>query len=225
MDKLEQRLKKYALYLLGRRAYSEGEMRSKLEQKLQFVLKVHKVSKVDKNDNSKRNLSSRTRFGISSENITTPNNIIPDLIGDPEEIDNSNKTRDLSTRQSSIDGVEMTNIVEIVIQYLQSLDLLDDEAYAKSLTESLLRQSKSRRYIENRLKTKKIDKEIIVRVLLKDEVKESDSLSKLISSKLRHTPTLLSTPKGKEKLIRFLIYRGFSYGDIKKEIDTLISNQ
>lgn len=181
MDKLEQSLKKYALYLLGRRSYSVGEMRSKLVQKLQLVHKVRKVRKVNKGQNA---------------NSFNPS-VIPDSIRDLELM------------------------IEKIIVYLTNLNLLDDEAYAKSLVESLQRQNKSRRQIMNKLNIKQIEKNIIEKVLTTDKEVESKALSKLIASKLRYSPTLLSTKNGKDNLIRFLVYRGFDYGDIKKEIQNM----
>jgi len=173
----EQNLRKYSLYLLGRRAYSTSEMKEKIRQKIKNVERA-KARFSDK--------STSTNSGSSSEGAMSP-----DLL-----IDN-------------------------VIQYLLDLKLLDDETYAKTLAESLLRQNKSSRVIQNKLKQKGIDKEIIEKVFAKDEGKEKSSLAKLINSKLRHSPDLLTSKKGKEKLIRFLLYRGFSYFDIKREIDNL----
>ena len=131
----------------------------------------------------------------------------------------SDKSTSAINKSSAEDEISPDLLINSIIQYLVDLKLLDDEAYAKTLAESLLRQNKSSRVIENKLKQKGIEKEIVEKVFAKDEVKEKDSLAKLIDSKLRHSPDLLTSKKGKEKLIRFLLYRGFSYADIRKILD------
>ncbi|MFO0703694.1 MAG: regulatory protein RecX [Patescibacteria group bacterium] len=193
MDSLEKRMKKYALYLLGRRAYSTSEMREKVMQKIKIIDKVRKVHKVYKEQN------------VNSFNSS----VIPPSHSEAQQSEGWGMIRDPEI------------IIEKVIEYLTNLKLINDEEFAKSFADSLLRQNKSRGVIERKLMQKGINKEMIDRVLGHDEDRESEILKKLIESKTRHHPELLTTPKGKQKLIRFLMYRGFKYNQIKKMITQL----
>lgn len=165
MQDITKSLKKYALYLLGRRSYSGNEMQKKLLNKLNF----------QKRDN---NLESRDKSGDSE-------------------------------------------MVSIVMDYLKDMNLVDDTAFAKALVDGLLRRKKSKRYIEGKLREKGIDKETVGSILVEDVDRERDSLKALIESKLSRSPDMLADPKTKSKLIRFLLYRGFSYSDVKRELEEM----
>ena len=55
----------------------------------------------------------------------------------------SDKSTSASNKSSVEDATSPDLIANNIIQYLADLKLLDDEAYAKTLAESLLRQNKS----------------------------------------------------------------------------------
>lgn len=58
---------------------------------------------------------------------------------------------------------------------------------------------------------------------LKDEYNSDDKLRKLLESKLRSLPSSLEAYKKRERLVRAALYKGYTYGEAKMVIATLLS--
>lgn len=183
MNQDERTLKRYALYLLGRRLHATAEIRGKLERKIKDPLLR----------TGPKGIASGLRKG--EERIKG------------EEVDS--------------DGVNDNSeaLVAHVIEYLISLDLLDDESFAKSYRASLERRGKSARYITQKLMQKGVPKEIIESLSHDDTVREADAIAHIIETHTRRDPDKLKTPQGRAKLTRHLAYRGFQFGDIRRAIE------
>lgn len=95
--------------------------------------------------------------------------------------------------------------IDEVMAYLQEYSFINDRIYAQSVIKSLESAGKSKRVIRNKLLQKGIPSEMIDEMQF-NESSEIDSIRSFIA---KH-PQLPS-----EKLIRRLLYRGFSYNDIK----------
>jgi SOS response regulatory protein OraA/RecX len=155
-------LKKYALYLLSRRSYSEYELKKKLTQKYL------------------RYIGARSLSGVENPN-------------------------------------DQKQIIDKIITYLTDMALVDDVGYAQIVTESLMRQNKSSRYIKGKLMMKGFDKDLIATCLSLCGLESDFSRLRIVMKRVLSSGRFdVDDPKSKQKLMRYLAYRGFSFDDIKK---------
>ncbi len=102
-------------------------------------------------------------------------------------------------------------LAQEILNKLSKLDLLNDEAFARSWVESRrLLKPTSRRKLELELKQKRIADEIIREVLAEDAPDERALLRELIEKKTKQAKY-----QDRDKLMRYLAGQGFSYDDIK----------
>lgn len=121
-------------------------------------------------------------------------------------------------RDTSVDTVRAQEMSE-VMEYLTSHQLLDDEAYAKNFIESMRQRQKSDRWISQKLMQKGISRDVITTLLT-----PADAIPLIhhhLQHKLSFHPNLLQDKKTKDKLVRWLLGKGFGYGDIVKAIEQI----
>jgi regulatory protein len=99
-----------------------------------------------------------------------------------------------------------------ILNKLSDVGLLNDEAFARSWVENrrLLKPSSKRR-LSLELRQKRIDEQIIQKVLGDDEDEEQTAISQLINKKRRQA----KYRDDKLKLMQYLSRQGFDYVDIK----------
>jgi regulatory protein len=106
-------------------------------------------------------------------------------------------------------------VAEKIIAKLRSLDLLNDETFARTWVENRrLLKPTSRRKLELELKQKRVPQEIIDKALREDRVQtdEREVLRELVERKRKRYPDNL-------KLMQYLARQGYSYNDIKSVLD------
>ena len=158
-------LKRYALYLLGRRAHSRREMETKLQRKMTFAKK---------------------RASLASDEV---------------------------------DATLPEDLIKHVMEYLDSLQLLDDTTFAKNYAESLATRGKSSRVIAGKLRQKGFSSDLIKESISTDSDQDAKALADTLLSLKMRKPTLFTTREGKMKGMRFLMNRGFAYSDICKALN------
>lgn len=106
--------------------------------------------------------------------------------------------------------------IEYVLNQLYEKGYINDEDFARRWVENrrLLRATSKRR-LTLELKQKRIEDQIIDKVLSEDITNEQEILVELIDKKRKQTRY-----QDKQKLIQYLIRQGFNYGDIKTVIDS-----
>ena len=104
---------------------------------------------------------------------------------------------------------------EKILNKLSDIGLLNDESFAHSWVENrrLLKPSSKRR-LSLELRQKRIDEQIIQKVLGDDLVEEQTAISQLISKKRRQA----KYRNDKLKLMQYLSRQGFDYADIKSAL-------
>jgi regulatory protein len=108
-------------------------------------------------------------------------------------------------------------IIQRVIDFLKSYNMLDDVAYAKSfVNDKLLRKQVSSRDIEHELQRRGISKTIILNTLESLNAEESDETRAMKAAEKRWPRLLKEEPDARRrKLYTFLGARGFSPDIIK----------
>jgi regulatory protein len=113
------------------------------------------------------------------------------------------KRKDVSENQSNI-----------ILSRLGDLGFIDDQNFARSWIENRrLLKPVSKRRLEQELRQKHVDSEIIKEALEKDSTKEIDVLKNLILKKRQQ-----SSYKDNQRLMGYLSRQGFSYNDIKNAL-------
>jgi regulatory protein len=107
--------------------------------------------------------------------------------------------------------------IEQLVEYVQAKGYQNDEYFGKWFAESRLRKNKSWRAIEAELISKGLDRVTIQSIATEvgGSGNDSEALQKLIdkmSNKSRY--------QNKQKLIQYLISKGFSYTDIKDNLNS-----
>lgn len=106
------------------------------------------------------------------------------------------------------------SLQEEILNKLREHRLLDDESFARSWVQSRrLLKPISRRKLQLELRQKRIEDEIVHRVLEEDEATDSDALLDLVERKQKQ-----SKYQDKTKLMQYLARQGFNYDDIKQAI-------
>lgn len=106
-------------------------------------------------------------------------------------------------------------VANTIIERIQNLNLLDDEAFARTWVENRrLLKPTSRRKLAMELKQKRVSEQVIERVLAEDreETDERQVLRELVERKRKRYPD-------ETKLMQYLARQGYSYDDIKSVLE------
>jgi len=109
--------------------------------------------------------------------------------------------------------------VSKTLAYLNEYKLLDDTAYTSQLISTMRQRHKSDMWIRQKLAQNGIDRDTVSTLMTSED--PSGSISHLIAHKLSYHPDTLADKKKKEKLIRWLMGKGFRYHDIIKGIEQI----
>ena len=107
-----------------------------------------------------------------------------------------------------------------VCDYIEEVGLVDDDLYVKFFVEDSFRiKNKGARKIVYELKQRGIDDDKIEEAIEEASDMEYEALKEAYKRKLEATKSETDPYKRKNKIIRFLISRGFDYSDIKDIVD------
>lgn len=107
-----------------------------------------------------------------------------------------------------------------VCDYIEEVGLVDDDLYVKFFVEDSFRiKNKGARKIVYELKQRGIDDDKIEDAIEEASDMEYEALKEAYERKLEATKSETDPYKRKNKIIRFLISRGFDYSDIKDIVD------
>lgn len=107
-----------------------------------------------------------------------------------------------------------------VCDYIEEVGLVDDDLYVKFFVEDSFRiKNKGARKIVYELKQRGIDDDKIEEAMEEASDMEYEALKEAYERKLEATKSETDPYKRKNKIIRFLISRGFDYSDIKDIVD------
>ncbi len=118
---------------------------------------------------------------------------------------------------------EKDDYIEKVSEILEGDGYINDEKLARDFVESNVLSSKprSRVQIKNKLYKKKIPAEIIDTILSEISPEdEAGSATKVLEKKVKNRVDNLSIME-RQKLIKFLLSKGFSYSSSKSAVDTM----
>lgn len=116
---------------------------------------------------------------------------------------------------------ELTDdIVSEIITKLKKYNFIDDRSFTKSWVESRIKyKNKPIWVIRSELKQKGISEDLINKVLPKTEIRETDLESaKKLASKRKDFYRNLDTKKRNEKVMNYLLRKGFSWDVVKKAV-------
>jgi regulatory protein len=133
-------------------------------------------------------------------------------------------TQKLRSKEYSEDEISQA------IDKLKAQNYLREEEYIRSKIKSMLRKGYSNSYIQRKLSLEELTIDHILIDTLRDDCNLSpdEQISDLINKKLRNKEIPNNFPemmKFKNKIISYLIARGFSYQDAKSALDTKINQQ
>lgn len=107
-----------------------------------------------------------------------------------------------------------------VCDYIEEVGLVDDDLYVKFFVEDSFRiKNKGARKIVYELKQRGIDDDKIEEAIEEASDMEYEALKEAYERKLEATKSETDPYKRKNKIIRFLISRGFDYSDIRDIVD------
>lgn len=107
-----------------------------------------------------------------------------------------------------------------VCDYIEEVGLVDDDLYVKFFVEDSFRiKNKGARKIVYELKQRGIDDDKIEEAIEEASDMEYEALKEAYERKLEATKSETDPYKRKNKIIRFLISRGFDYSDINDIVD------
>ena len=107
-----------------------------------------------------------------------------------------------------------------VCDYIEEVGLVDDDLYVKFFVEDSFRiKNKGAKKIVYELKQRGIDDDKIEEAMEEASDMEYEALKEAYERKLEATKSETNPYKRKNKIIRFLISRGFDYSDIKDIVD------
>ena len=107
----------------------------------------------------------------------------------------------------------------ILLEKATSLNFINNTRFTEMLTEDRLRNSKSKAEIKNKLYTKKINQEIISKVLQKKF--DSKTAIETLEANIRKAKQRFSNlPEDirDEKILNYLTRKGFSYWEVKEKL-------
>ena len=115
-------------------------------------------------------------------------------------------------KKQTVDTQQVSEMIERVMGRLQEKGYINDESFALSwVTSRQIHKKPSQRKLEQELRAKGVESEIIATVLQKSDISEKDNLAELVAKKRR-----LTRYQDKSKLTHYLLRQGFRYEDIKE---------
>lgn len=135
-------------------------------------------------------------------------------------LDDSYKTEQ-QIRDKLKAGYYPEEIIRRVIEYLKEYGLIDDLRYCR-LYIDYKSMSKSKKQIIQDLYIKGVQKNTIEQAFLESDYVEEDSLRKVIEKRLSRYD--LENSKDVQKFYRYLIGKGYPYGDVRKALSKYIEN-
>ena len=120
-------------------------------------------------------------------------------------------------------GISDRPTQEKILDYLEENNYLDEKRYARAFCNDKLRyQGWGRRKIQMMLQMKKLPEYAIDEAI--GDIDESiyvEVLQKALKQKLNSLPETLSAREQAQKILQFLMQRGFLYEEISKQISSL----
>jgi len=101
-----------------------------------------------------------------------------------------------------------------------SSNFINEKRFAEMLTEELIRNSKSKTEIKNKLYGKKIDEQIITKII--QDKFNSETAEEILNaniSKAQRRFSNLAEDKRKEKILNYLTRKGFTYWEVKEKLE------
>ena len=118
-------------------------------------------------------------------------------------------------KKVEVDKVQTGEMIERVIDRLQTKGYINDEAFARAWIQSRqLTKKSSKRKLEQELRAKQVDSEIIATLLQNEDINEIQNLNDLITKKRR-----LQRYQDTVKLTQYLLRQGYNYDDIKSSLE------
>lgn len=109
--------------------------------------------------------------------------------------------------------------VELALDKLEEFSYINDERFARNLTERLITQKHmSKNGIKSELLQKGISREITDRILEETEFDPVESICELLTSKYKR---YLNDEKGKKKAVSAVLRLGYSWSDIRSAMNRL----
>lgn len=100
-----------------------------------------------------------------------------------------------------------------------SLNFINDTRFAEMFTDDLIRNSKSRIEIKNKLYAKRINENIISNILQKKfDSKIADEVLEANLNKARRRFSNLNKKERNEKILNYLTRKGFTYWEVKEKL-------
>ncbi len=120
-------------------------------------------------------------------------------------------------RQKLVHDLYPEDVIEQAIAYVKSFGYINDKEYARSYIDSR-KDKKSRKELYMQLSQKGVDKELLEEVFDEyyDSVDSQTAIRKLLDKK-KYDPEQ-SSPKDTQKILGYLMRKGFSYEDIRQVI-------
>ncbi len=111
------------------------------------------------------------------------------------------------------------DLAKILIKKALDMKYLDEKRFAELLTQSFISRRKSKRELKSGLIAKRIDPDLIDKVMKKNytEEEQKEILQYQIDKGIRKYPDKNSY-KDLQKCIAYLIRKGFSYGDFRDQL-------
>lgn len=112
--------------------------------------------------------------------------------------------------------------IEDVLEFCRNYNFLNDKEYAKKLARDLSNLKRyGKRRIKDELYSRGIDGEFIEEALFELDDEEYEKLLPLMQKKLNNN----FDKKNEDKAIRYFLYRGYNFSDIKRCLDILKENK
>lgn len=114
-----------------------------------------------------------------------------------------------------------------VLRYLTDNDYIDERRYAEAFARDKHRFSAwGLHRIADELRARRILSEDIQMALtaLEEEYPMADQLTKLLERKLSSLPEGLEARKRHERLMRYALYKGYAYDDVRSIIEQLVTD-
>lgn len=112
------------------------------------------------------------------------------------------------------------NVIIEILDDLENKKIINDYNYAASKVNSLLNKKNSIYFIRETLIYDKVNTDIIDEILNEIETDDSNNIKSLIS-KLDKKYQKYDIKTRKQKIIKYLLTKGFKYNDIKQNLDEI----
>jgi len=185
--------------------YIDGEFRFGLDEGV-----VARFGLYEKKEISEKEIEQIEKEEVVAKAFNAAANFLRARERSEKEIRNKLRTKEYSE-----------NIIEKVLEKLKELNLVDDKRFAEMFVRDRMKlKPKGKKSLEIELKQKGIDNKIILEVL--DHLINSESEKELLERVLEKAKKKygdLSVLENKQKIVRYLISRGFSYDLINSNLE------